>query len=100
MIVFNVFPGTKSPNHLFTTFSGNSVGFIILITDNIFSKPHDVFLEPEHSQGGWLELSQIKKSYYFLFIIECVIWKGAKLSLNDCELFPSGDFYHALLCMK
>lgn len=100
MIVFNVFPGTKSPNHLFTISSGNTVGFITLRTDHNVSKPNN----PGASTfpGRMAGTLSDKRSYYFFFSSETlssVIWKGAG-SLNDCELFPSGDFYHALLSMK
>lgn len=57
---FNVFPGTESPNNLFTAFSGNYISFIIFRPDNNFSKANHILLEPECSEREALAVSLLR----------------------------------------
>lgn len=85
-----------------------TIRFVIFRTDINFSKGNHMFLESECLRGEQVAVhsdSYINKKVirFFFFkwnIIRCIIWKGAKLSFSDSELFPSDDFHRELLCIK
>lgn len=90
--------------NLFTTFSGNSVSFIMFSTGNNFSIPSPLFLESECSPGEpsaesslRLLLKKLLGSFCKWNIIKCMTWKGAKAAFSDCRMFPCDDFYYELL---